>query len=326
MTKEKNVLLKVSGRFRELFQVPGVRDFGRWQLKTWENHGSEQHGAVLVSERAPWRDLFEALDDKGHAESSAPVSAVDEADAIFACCWRYGSYAHVLTGGELYPPFRTNPELSRISDSEMMRINLEFSSGLAAWWSERVIDPEKIYRRVRAALRLLPMPWRKAPQEWELEFTNRGAQKFVDLARATITEEADSKIAHLPDWERVRREANAVVNEYYRNGDIENFHAGEWSQGPAIPGFVRLYQNEIERIGRKTVRYVSFILAARELFQPGDRAKHLFALFSPHNWSLTEETASVEFYGMPATERLDFRLRALAERAPQVYRSLNFPD
>src|SRR5687768_15523145 len=126
-------LLRISHRLRDIVPVPGVEGYGRWQTFEWVNDGVTQHGARLLADRAPWHGLFAALDDVGRALSPSPVSILDEANAIVAACWRYGSYVHALTGGELYPRFRKDPSLSRIDDSEMQRINLEFSSALASW-------------------------------------------------------------------------------------------------------------------------------------------------------------------------------------------------
>jgi hypothetical protein len=137
--------------------VPGRPDYGIWEPFTWKYQGEERQGIALVPSEAPWRRLFAALDEYGASLSAEPVSLIDEVEAIVACCWRYGSYAHLLTVGDTFPQFRSDPRLSRITDSEMKRINLEFSSGLAAWLQTRDFDPDMISRRVRAARILLPM-------------------------------------------------------------------------------------------------------------------------------------------------------------------------
>jgi hypothetical protein len=152
--------LTVTGRFYPPSTIPTTINHGQWAPYTWNNNGVPQDGARLTPQRAPWRDLFAALDASASRFSDEPVTWHQEVDAIVACCWLHGSYTRVLASGEPYPPFKHDRDLSRLSDPEMMRINLEFSSGLAMWLSERADDPAKINRRVRAACDVLAMPWR----------------------------------------------------------------------------------------------------------------------------------------------------------------------
>jgi hypothetical protein len=85
--------------------VPGNPQYGIWTPFTWDDHGTEREGIALVPDQAPWHALFAALDDAGASLSDEPISLIDEAEAIVACCWRFGSYAHMLTQGERFPDF-----------------------------------------------------------------------------------------------------------------------------------------------------------------------------------------------------------------------------
>src|SRR5207244_3898412 len=151
--------LSITNRWRAFTELPAAPRADRRQPFMWDNEGTPQHGFWLIAERARWHKLFAALDQLGRDLADGPVPIEDEADAIVACCWRYGSYFDLLTGGELFPPFRTDTELSRLSDWEMKRINLEYSSGLATWLADREGDPARIWRRVRSAIAHLPLPW-----------------------------------------------------------------------------------------------------------------------------------------------------------------------
>jgi hypothetical protein len=214
----RNAAFAVSGRFHAPIPLPFTPSYGIWNLLTMEEGSGMQHGAELRPTRAPWRDLFAALDESASRTLTDPVTPWEEAAAIVACCWRYGSYAHVLTAGELYPPFRRDRFLCRISNSEMMRINLEFSSGLAVWLMQRVEEPKAIRRRVRAALELIPMPWREL-------------QPVIESQRA------DGLVALARDWVRShghelsgnpltpREEANRVVFWAYRAGPVEDLNS-----------------------------------------------------------------------------------------------------
>ncbi len=104
------------------FVPPGVLDYGSWESFTWDNRGQAQHGLRLTVTQAPWRGLFAALDEHGRDLSAAPVESCDEADAIVAACWRYGSCANVWASGEPYAVFKKAGEFSRFSDDEMRRV------------------------------------------------------------------------------------------------------------------------------------------------------------------------------------------------------------
>lgn len=304
----------ITNHFRPPLSVPGVTSYGAWTDYAWENEGMLQDGVKLVPESAPWRHLFEALDADAEVESAAPVSLLEEADAIVACCWRYGSYVHVLTAGESYPEFRKAPGLSRLSDSEMRRINLEFSSALAAWLSDRASEPETINRRVRAASRLLPMPWRSNKREW----LQQGIEEHADRVLLEVQSQVQAwhEQYHPPDLS-VRGEANLIVSHAYRNGPIEDLHAGRWNRGTQIPGFQRLYAAEVNRVSRTTVEKLALLLHLQG--QAVSALPWLAVPFSPRGWSETDETATVEYPGIPGAGPLGARLRTLAARCPLVY-------
>jgi hypothetical protein len=315
-TPKHDAYLRVSGRFRPLVHVPGVTTFGDWSTMSWDNQGHEQYGARIVPDHAPWRDLFQALDAAGESLSDAPASELEEADAIVATCWRYGSYVHALSAGELYPDFRTNPELSRLSDGEMKRINLEFSSGLAAWWTDRDSHPARVNRRVRAAVRVLPMPWTRKYTPWLPMFIRDYAQGYVGDLAPWLAER------HVPTIGSIRDEANAVVSWAYRNGAVEGLHGGHWSHGTEIPGFVRLYAGDLDALCRSTVEKLAIYLTLRARPEAVDIVRALRISQRPPDWSVTEETSTVDYAGMPGAGSLGPRLGLLAERYPSVYGSV----
>lgn len=309
--------LTITGRFQSARPVPGDPRYGTWSTYVREHEGILQYGARLTPDAAPWRSLFSALDEAGSLLSDDPVTPEVEADAILACCWRYGSYAHVLTAGEFYPPFRQDPSLSRIDDSEMKRINLEFSSGLAHWLAQRAGEPATVRRRVRAALLHLPLSRRKQATmsiEEYLDIEPLGA----DL-RAILSEHPAP-----PAWSKkltTREEANHVVVWAYRNGPIEDVHAGTWSFASEVPGFKRLYAEDVACVSRFAIPRLARYLAVRDRLDPMlcDMLLRAWTFGSATGWTVDEETSSVRFPGLPQLGPLDGRLRWLANRWPGAY-------
>lgn len=298
------------GRFASALAVPGVSSYGEWRAFTWDNKGRVQHGVELVPAHAPWRELFAAFDVAGKDLAAEPVAVEDEAAAIVACCLRYGTYFHVMTGGEYFPDFARDDALSRISDDEMKRTNIEFSSALTQWWGERAADPNKISRRTRAALDLLPITW-----DADSTIVQLRAESLCEVLRRATK---DGSLASSPPAS-LRQAANFSVVRAYRNGPIEDLHAGTWSAGTEIPGFVRLYAGEVRQICSNATTVLGSIMLARgdpKVAQVFDKAA---ALAAPADWSLTEETATVRFHGLPEAGPLHDRLRILASRSPALF-------
>ena len=276
----------------------GILNYGAWRSFTWDNNGAVQHGVRLVAEEAPWRRLFAALDALDVDVSQEPLSSPEEADAIVACCWRYGSFVSALASGKTCPELRRRRELSRLSDSEMKRINLEFSSGLAAWWLDKQGDERRVNRRARVALATLPVPWRSPSVEGEQQELDRvvGALAGQVLSlprteRATPEPSADGQ---------VRREANYVVHSAYRNGPIEDFHAGTWNLATEVPGYRRFAAGELLRIAASASIRLGYYLELRRRIGPAGMSALIDSdPSSPRRWSLTEETSPVEYLGMP---------------------------
>jgi hypothetical protein len=157
-----------------------------------------------------------------------------EGVAAAALTLRWGSYLAVLFDHDkpLWPEVQAETT-SRISDSEMARINIEASAGLAAWIELRREDEELCRLLVNRAVAYLPMPTR-TPK------ANVGAGAFAALADPTLA----TRFVHAVDPERLARVrvevaghpsrvfANALVNVAWRNGPVEDIHAGSFQGYP----------------------------------------------------------------------------------------------
>ena len=247
---------------------------------------------------------------------------------MVAACWRYGSYALVLAEGQPYPPFKTDPNLSRISDAEMMRIQQEFSSGLAEWLRVRNEQPDLHRHRVLAARHLLPgVPVANIGPYILDDYVERHVHRFSS-ALSLLSEVGMLSASPLTVQEALRAQANYLVNAYYRRGSnvtiagqdapLEDLHAGTWSEGSELPGYKRLYAADIEALMRPILRGLTIHLAALDSsdmkeFQP------VFQGLGPPNWSLTDETSAVPFYGLPGFGPLETRLQGLVQKNAVIY-------
>jgi hypothetical protein len=157
-----------------------------------------------------------------------------EGVAAAALTLRWGSYLAVLLDHDkpIWPEVHAE-RTSRLSDSEMARINIEASAGLAAW-IELHREDEGLYRRlVNRAVAYLPMLTRTSK-------ANVGAGAFPALADPTMA----NRLVQAVDPERLARVradvaghpsrvlANALVNVAWRNGPVEDIHAGSFQGYP----------------------------------------------------------------------------------------------
>lgn len=283
-------------------------DWGEWT----EN---EESKITLTPSRAPWRGLLEIL-EKMDVDGPTPDMAT-ESDAIVAIFWRYGSFAHALTCGRRHTSFRADESISRVGNSEMHRINLEFSAGLAYWW-EISVDPERKTRIVNAAIRHLPMPWAKRRSDMWTGYGVSGhgleyAQKSGGRLQAFVAEQVEK----LGGWEGVaemdtdkhsmnlltpmtiRQQANHIVNARYRNGSqIEDLHSGSSCDERDTFGYKRLYSDEVMSIAKKIVQGLQIDLGYRKFTD--ERSLTFMRRMDTNNsvsgrWSENDETCLVPY-------------------------------
>ncbi|MFH1435334.1 MAG: hypothetical protein ABIJ56_06425, partial [Pseudomonadota bacterium] len=150
---------------------------------------------------------------------------------------RWGSYLAVLLDREkpVWSAARTEG-ISRISDEEMARINIEASAALGEWIDLfRVDEGGGLYARlVDRTVHYLPMPKKTAKLEvGELAAlaalsepgTAAGLVRATDAARR---ERVRADAERFPS----RILANALGNAAWRNGPVESIHAGRAQDYP----------------------------------------------------------------------------------------------
>jgi hypothetical protein len=157
-----------------------------------------------------------------------------EGVAAAALVLRWGSYLGVLLGHDK-PEWSEmdSADTSRISDAEMARINIEASAALADWIDIFRADATRMaYEQlVSRAIAYLPMP------------RNTATPKVTAFAALAEPEMAARLIGAMPELhlEKVRAEvvghpsrifANALTNTAWRNGPVENIHAGKYRGYP----------------------------------------------------------------------------------------------
>jgi hypothetical protein len=187
-----------------------------------------------------FEQVLSYLDSKPLPPNSGLVpSGGQEGVAAAAVCLRWGSYFAVLADQTkpVWSQARSKElreSVSRVSDSEMARINIEASAAMAAWVDIFRSDMLGRYSELVAkAIAWLPMPQRKV--------TACKGSVLYGLASPDIRQHLsvmlppDRKAAALSELEMhaSRIFGNALVNYGWRNGPVENVHAGR--RPPDLP-------------------------------------------------------------------------------------------
>jgi len=157
-----------------------------------------------------------------------------EGVAAAALALRWGSYLAVLL--DRAKPLSADvraASTSRISDEEMARINIEASAALADWIDlYHTARGGRLYEQlVDRAVAYLPMPKKTA------KLTGSAFAALADpamAARVVQAADAERRARVEADAERYpsRLLANALVNVAWRNGPVEDIHAGRMPDYP----------------------------------------------------------------------------------------------
>jgi len=226
-----------------------------------------------------------------------------------ALCLRWGSYLAVLLD-ENKPvdprAGRATGNASMISDDEMRRINIEAASNLAGLLQLWQTDEDAFFRLLRAAYTWLPMPQRRLPRHPPTLDTLLHARSIPPESPILqkLSPLVETAVAH-PH----RALANLLINITYRNGPIENLHAGRM---PAYPLDKRRgTSREAGKIVRFTAERLGAVVATLPVWHESLQEMLPLRLHSgqawsegigrivaardyPRNWSFTEVSASIE--------------------------------
>ena len=273
-------------------------------------HGPVQ--VVLPPETTLFDQVLAYLEAKPDPPKLPSGSMVGrEGVAAAAVALRWGSYLAVLLDRfKPLVPDVDSPHVSRISDGEMARINIEASAALARWIDIYRADPggRHYEQLVNRAVRYLPMPKKTG----KLEVTEFGALSQPEMATRVV------EVASRERLERARGEveahasrvfANALLNTSWRNGPVEDIHAGTL---PAYPLDRRRVTSTEERElmafasgrlaqGMTVCLHFSTEHPARswsEQVLPYGLAELL--LITPSRWTLTETSREVRLPATPA--------------------------
>jgi hypothetical protein len=265
--------------------------------------------------------ILDYLSSRAGNTPPAEISCEDEARAVVAVCLRWGSYLAVIADNDK-PVYKAphGRKTSRISDSEMARINIEAPAALERWIEIKRSEPER-YRSLVTASRCLPVAapdlFRRDIKYYALLKTLAYPPTELSLPQGwpnhdSMSEEKWSACHEHP----TRVLANALVNFCWRNGPIESVHGNEVIDIEKYPvRILPLLQRRIWLAEEKTLmkvaarRFAGAVEVLNELLEeesgrgyvekilPFNTSIASMMLVSPSDWSLTEQTRRVVLNG-----------------------------
>jgi hypothetical protein len=203
---------------------------------------------------------------------------------------------------------RVNDELvleAGAREEAVGQINIEASAALAQWIDVFRERGDAVYQRlVNRAVAYLPMPAKTARAKIS-EFGALAEPRIVSLLSETVgpqrLELVRAQVAQHP----ARVLSNALVNSAWRNGPIENVHAGEFRGYPL--DLRRVSLAEERALMRSASERLAFgMTVCRNLARRDNEAWHVGVLpyglaeilsITPSGWTLTESSREVRLPG-----------------------------
>ncbi len=285
--------------------MPGAVDLHAGVLKPADEKDLR---LVAPPEQPLYGQLSSVLLEQAAETPSADPTPQTEARAAVALCLRWGSYLGVLADPDeprWHPD--TDENVSRITNSEMARLNIEISAGIAAFLELKLEQPQRYAVLVDRAAKL-PLPERvdldphEAPGLFFLGMQAVDASdRFADHQPQELPEGVKEETQDAP----LRTIANAVTLHAWRNAPVENIHAGVVR--PPLPVLQQRITSEelaeIATFAREAMEPFFEILSG---LPQEDSGTHVFtlaarfrrnALYYPERWSLAEICRAVELDG-----------------------------
>ena len=220
-----------------------------------------------------------------------------------ALCLRWGTYLAVLMDHDKPIDIRTrDPSISMISNSEMMRINIEASTNLE-WLLQYLHEDEfACYKLLEKAYVHLPMPHKRVKRDLQLAIVVAALAKMHNAQTdASPTDDSTRQLLAHP----YRALANFITLWAYRNGEIENVHAGS-HKGYSL-AHRRFTSRQEQTIMRKAASKLSGVITGPHLWEPeyqdiGEWPNNVAALvvgypfYYPSNWTLDRASPQIELH------------------------------
>lgn len=212
-----------------------------------------------------------------------------------ALCIRWGTYLSVLMD-ETKPVDQRAKDgfTSMISNQEMKRINIEASSNFSYLLKKMYEDEFEAFDLLLRAYEALPMPQKRVKRE-------RQAHEIIIGTMMVVNSNEFAERSKIAVANPFRSIANMIVNLSYRNGPIENIHAGS-EFGYSLKN-CRFTNKQMSTVVRFSAEHLSGIMGGMPIWDknipgvtewPQRLAVLPLSVFYPRDWSMTESSSHIK--------------------------------
>jgi hypothetical protein len=277
---------------------------------TWK-HTGVQEGWLIATVTPPsvpmFQQVVEYLETKP-VPRGGNFRRADEARAAVAACLRWGSYFAVLADSARPDALDiADEQVSHIDDAEMARMNIEISAALAWWLTLRGEDDRRYWDLVHRTLEYLPTgPKSVQPLAYGDRLLACTMPEMAAHVRNSWPPDRVDRDLGIAATYGVRVIANTITHVAWRNGPVENVHAGRF-QGYDLDRRRVLPKAEKAIIrhaqgGFSTGLEAADYLKCNDAWPPPAESALPFmhGLVGPSRWSVTASSRVVEIPVRPA--------------------------
>jgi hypothetical protein len=270
---------------------------------TWKH--TEQQGWLIATVTPPSVPMFQqvvAYLETKPVPRGGNFRRADEARAAVAVCLRWGSYFAVLAdAARPDAPDIADEPVSHIDDAEMARMNIEISAALAWWLTLRGADDRRYWDLVHRALEYLPTgPKTVRPLLHGDRLLACAMPEMAAHVRRTWPAERMEGDLATAEEHSVRIIANTITHVAWRNGPVENVHAGQChgydlDRRRVLPKAEKAIIRQAQS-GFSTGLKVADLLTYDNAWPPpAERVlPFMHGLIGPSRWSLTDSNRMAE--------------------------------
>lgn len=283
-----------------------VLDAGTWEV------GERTDRRPIVRINPPARPMFQQVVEyleRKPVPTGGNFRRDAESRAAVAICLRWGSYFTVLADATRPATSDIDDEhTSHIADDEMARLNVEISSGIAWWINLSGSDEQRYWDLVHRALGYLSTgPKTVRPLEAANGLLACATVEMASHIRSNWPADRLNQTLTLAGSHAVRIIANAITLHAWRNGPVEDVHAGRRA-GHEL-GTRRVRPDAEKSIIRQAqsglyagLKAVDFLKYEGPWPPPAKRRlPFLHPLIGPSRWSHTEQSRVIEL-SLPHSE------------------------
>jgi len=276
-----------------------VLDGGTWELA--ESEDGQPVARITPPATPMFRQVVEYLETKP-VPQGGNLRRDGESRAAVAVCLRWGSYFALLAD----PTRPSAPDIdgqrtSQIADSEMARMNIEISAGIAWWLALGGCDQRRYWDLVHRALAYLPT----GPKTVRAlvgcgRLSGCASAEMLAAVRSRWSADEVDQALSLAERYGIRAIANTITLYAWRNGPVEDVHAG-WADGyelgarRVLPAAEKAIICQAQSGLYSGLKVVDILKYAAGWPPPAERVlPFLHPVIAPSRWSYTEQSRAVE--------------------------------